>query len=208
MTEMLCAGVGAAAGIWLGYRQLQRWNICDRNSLIWLLLGIVILFFPGGYLMKQYDYHLLKMIRYWMLMYGLVLLGILDCRKRIIPNKALLVMLGARSIWIIGDCICYPQMMMEIIVSALAGMLGGGGLFLLAGVIARKGIGMGDVKMIAVMGYFLGLQVLMSDLIITMTLTVVAGIAKLVFQKVSLRSEMPFAPFAAAGTIITILMGC
>lgn len=208
MTEMLCAGAGLAAGVWLGYRQLLRWKICDRRSLLWLLLGSAILFIPGGYLMKQYDYHILKIIRYWMVMYGLVLLGILDSRRRIIPNKALLVMAGVRSVLLVGDCICYPQMMLEIIVSALAGMLGGGGLFLIAGVIARKGIGMGDVKMIAVMGYFLGLQVLMSDLIVTMTLTVVAGITALVVRKVSLRSEMPFAPFAAVGTIITILMGC
>lgn len=207
MTEMLCAGTGLAAGILFGRRQLLRWGICDRKNLFWLSLGAIILFVTGGYLMKLYDYHILKIIRYWALMYGLLLLGLLDSRRKIIPNKALLVMLGVRSVLMIGDCICYPQALWEIVILAAAGLLGGGLLFLLGGIIAGKGIGMGDVKMIAVMGYFLGFQVLMSDLIITLTLTVIAGIAELVIKKASLRSEMPFAPFAAVGTMITILMG-
>lgn len=207
MTEIICAGAGFAAGIYLGRRQLLRWEICDRKNLIWLVLGTVIIFIPGYYLMHIYGYHLLKMIRYWCLMYALLLLALLDSRKKIIPNKALLVLVGVRTLLMAAECICFPQLSMEIILSAAVGLIGGGLLFLIAGIIARKGIGMGDVKMIAVMGYYLGFQVLMSNLIITMTLTVFAGLAVLIMKKASLRSEMPFAPFAAIGTIITILMG-
>ena len=78
---------------------------------------------------------------------------------------------------------------------------------MLAGLVTKRGMGMGDVKLIAVMGYYLGFQVLMSSLILTLTLTVAGGILILVLKKGTLHTEMPFAPFAAAGTIITILMG-
>lgn len=149
----------------------------------------------------------MKIIRYWGLMYALLLLALLDSEKKVIPNRALLVLLGIRTVLMVGECICFPQLCMEIVMSAALGMAGGGLLFLLAGLLAGRGIGMGDVKLIGIMGYFAGFQVLMSDLIITLTLTVLAGLTALVLKKASLRSELPFAPFAAVGTMITILMG-
>jgi leader peptidase (prepilin peptidase)/N-methyltransferase len=207
MAEIAGTVTGMAAGIMIGYIQLRRWEIRNRKNMIFLVLGAAILFLPGGYLMNRYGYHILKIIRYWVLMYGLLLLALIDARRKMIPNKVLLVLLGIRTVLMAGECICFPQVSLEIIISAAAGLLGGSLLFLLARMIAGKGLGMGDIKMIGVMGYFLGFQVLMSDLIITMTLTVVAGLTVLVLRKASLKSEMPFAPFAAVGTMITILMG-
>lgn len=157
--------------------------------------------------MKLYSYHILKLFRYWGLMYALLLLALLDAGKKVIPNRALLILLGIRTVLMVGECICFPQICTEIVISAAIGMAGGGLLFLLAGLLVGKGIGMGDVKLIGVMGYFLGFQVLMSDLVITLTLTVLSGLTALVLKKASIRSELPFAPFAAVGTMITILMG-
>ena len=207
MTEMICAGAGLAAGIVLGRKQLRRWKIANKRNQALLTIGTIIVFLAGGYLMKLYGYHILKIIRYWGLMYALLLLALLDSEKKVIPNRALLVLLGIRTVLMVGECICFPQLCMEIVMSAARGMAGGGLVFLLAGLLAGRGIGMGDVKLIGIMGYFAGFQVLMSDLIITLTLTVLAGLTALVLKKASLRSELPFAPFAAVGTMITILMG-
>lgn len=207
MAEMVCAAAGLTAGILLGRRQLRRWKIANRKNLVLLVAGAMVIFLPGGYLMKLYGYHILKLLRYWGLMYALLLLALLDVEKKMIPNRILLVLLGVRTILMVGECICFPQVCMEIVISAAVGMIGGGVLFLLAGLLTGKGIGMGDVKLIGIMGYFLGFQVLMSDLVITLTLTVLYGLMALILKKASLRSELPFAPFAAAGTMITILMG-
>lgn len=204
---MVCAVCSLVAGSVWAYRLLTQWEIENRRNKLLLIAGLGIGFLLGGYLMEWYGYHLLKIIRYWLLMYALMLLAVLDAERRIIPNQALIVMVGLRTILMAVECICFPLLCLEIVVSAAAGLIGGAFLFFLAGLLAGKGIGMGDVKMIGVMGYFLGFQVLMSDLMITLTLTVIAGITLLVLKKVSLRSELPFAPFAAVGTMITILMG-
>ena len=92
--------------------------------------------------------------------------------------------------------------------SACTGLVGGGGLLLLTVFFAKKGIGMGDVKLVGIAGYYLGFQVLMSDLIITMVLMLLAGAGGLLTKKISLKTELPFAPFLAAGTILTLLAGC
>lgn len=199
--------LGLGWGICFGRYQLNRWKLISRKKMMILSAGSVIIFGAGCWLMDIYDYHILKMIRYWLLMYGLLLLAFLDAEKRIIPNQALLVMIGMRTVLLAGECICFPELFFEIVVSAFTGLLGGGFLFLLPEILMKKGIGMGDVKLIAVMGYYLGFQVLMSNLIITLTLTILAGVTALIIKKASPHSEMPFAPFAAVGTIITILMG-
>ena len=198
---------GFLAGIVFGDRQMKRWQIETRLYRLLLVLSCAVVFGLCGWLMSAYGYHILKAVRYWILMYGLILIGMIDSRKKIIPNKAVLVLLGVRTLLLAGEMICLPQLILEIAVSSGAGLAGGGLLFLTVSLIAKKGIGMGDIKLIGVMGYYLGFKVLMSNLIITLTLTVLGGITGLILRKTSLRSEMPFAPFAAAGTIITIMMG-
>jgi len=207
MTWMILAASGMAGGVLFGKWQLSRWNAWNRKYQVILFAFSGILFLYCGYFMVQYKYHALKMVRYWILMYALLLLGILDHKEQMIPNRALAVLLGVRMLLLVAECISFPGFTPEIVVSSFAGLAGGGLMFLLAGIIARKGIGMGDVKLIGVMGYYLGFRVLMSDLVITLALTVLGGLCALMFRKASLRSEMPFAPFAAAGTMITILLG-
>lgn len=207
MAEITVAVIGTAAGLLFGSYQMKRWNVWERKNGAILVLGTLVLFLAGGYLMRVYEYHILKMLRYWILMYGLLLLALYDVKERVIPNRALLVMAGIRTILLGVECICFPALISEILISAAVGLIGGGFLFLLAEIISRKGIGMGDVKMIAVVGYFLGFRVLMSNLIITMTLTLLGGGILLLAKKASLKTEIPFAPFAAAGTCLTILIG-
>lgn len=202
------AGLGVMIGAFFGRYQLMRWDIWKKWNKVILVIGCFLIFFPGAFLMNLYGYHVLKISRYWILMYALLLLAILDCEKRIIPNRALLVLLGIRMILLVLDCICFPELWKEVLMSSLGGMIGGGGLFLIAGILARKGMGMGDIKMIAVVGFYLGFQLLMSDLVISLFLTVLGGIFNLAVRKKPLHSAMPFAPFVAVGTWITILLGC
>lgn len=198
---------GSIAGVLFGKYQLEKWKISEKKTLILLALGSEVTFLAGGGLMALYGYHWLKILRYWTLLYALILLGILDYRKQIVPNKALLVLLGVRLLLLAGDISCFPELWLELFSSSLVGMLGGAGLFLIAGIIARNGLGMGDVKLIGVMGFFLGFRLLMSSLVITLTLTVLGGLFVLVTKKKGLKAELPFVPFAAVGTTITILLG-
>jgi len=184
----------------------------DRTEWNRITAGIVtvmsaVIFGAGGYLMGLYGYHWLKMLRYFTLMYALLILAVIDVREKIIPNRALMILFGFRLLLLLGEIWSFPELAIEIVLSSVAGMIGGGLLFLIAGLLTGKGLGMGDVKLIGVIGFYLGFRVLMSNLVITLTLTVVAGIGLLLFKKISMKSEIPFAPFAAVGTIITLLMG-
>lgn len=195
-------------GCLLGRYELKKWDIYETKGWWLLNMGIFLAAVPGGYLMGQYGYHILKILRYWLILGSLVFLGILDHKKRIIPNRILVVLLGARTLLLAVECLVFQEVWVELFLSSMTGFLGGGMLFFLTSRVMKNGIGMGDVKLIAVLGYYLGFQVLMSDMVISLLLTVVGGLTSLLIQKKSLRSELPFAPFVAAGTMITILLGC
>lgn len=207
MIGTAAAILGTAGGIWLGKRQLGRRDVWNRKTGIVVALGCFLIFPAGIWLMDLYGYHWLKILRYLTIMYGLLLLAVIDAREKIIPNSALALLAGFRLILLLGDGLVYPELAAEIMLSAGAGLAGGGILFLAAGLAVRKGLGMGDVKLVAVMGFYLGFKVLMSSLVITLTLTVLAGTGLLLLKKLSLKSELPFAPFAAAGTLMALLMG-
>ncbi len=202
------ACVSMASAIFAGQYFLKQWGLWNRKIKAVFLITPVLIFLCGGFLMEKYGYHPLKIFRYWILMYGLLLLGIFDGDRKRIPNRALLLLLAVRTCFLVVECMVFPEFWMEIVLSACTGLVGGGGLLLLTVFFAKKGIGMGDVKLVGIAGYYLGFQVLMSDLIITMVLMLLAGAGGLLTKKISLKTELPFAPFLAAGTILTLLAGC
>lgn len=195
------------AAFW-GVNRLKQWGIWEKRSAkVIYTAGILLIFPAGGFLMFSYGYHWLKVFRYFTIMYSLLLLALLDWRDKIVPNRWLAVLMGIRLLFLTGDVIAYPLQWTAILLSSGIGFLGGSFLFLAASVFSKKGIGMGDVKLIGVMGFYLGFQVLMSSLVITLSITVLFSLFMLLTKKMSLKSEIPFVPFLAVGTITTLLMG-
>lgn len=204
---VLCTGIFLAiAGSVLGFKVLKHLDMRQPYNNVAIIVLNILAFVIGGYLMQQYQFSSIVIIRNWILLYGLNILCLIDYQKRIIPNRALMILLAARTLCLIVEVFLLPEHL-EILISSLIGLVGGAALFLFAGIICKSSIGMGDVKLVAVTGYFLGFQVLMSTLIITMLLTLIAGIIVLIKAKQGLKTTLPFAPFMMAGTLTAVLLG-
>ena len=80
--------------------------------------------------------------------------------------------------------------------------------FLLPALIARQGMGMGDVKLAGVLGLYLGWPVGLAIMIALLTGTL-AGIAVMLKLGVSegRKTAVPFGPFLALGALVTLLCG-
>ena len=90
---------------------------------------------------------------------------------------------------------------------AAAGFFAGGGTGFLCRLLTRRGIGAGDVKLLAVLGYWMGGGAIFTVIFLTVLSAALGGGMGLLFRKVSLKQEMPFAPFVLAGTILTMMLG-
>jgi leader peptidase (prepilin peptidase)/N-methyltransferase len=130
----------------------------------------------------------------------LMAITLTDLDRRIIPNKVLLVASAAAVVIVaIGDPASFPE---RTIAAA-----GGGGVFFLAALAYPKGMGLGDVKLAAVMGLFLGRNVAPA-LIVALLAGSLVGLAIIAREGAAARKRaLPFGPFLAFGGVVGLLLG-
>lgn len=131
----------------------------------------------------------------------LVPVALIDLEHRVIPNK--LTALGAAlalGLGLVLDASGEPQ---RLIAGAAAG-----GALLLAALAYPGGMGMGDVKLAAVLGLFLG-----SDVAPAMLIALLAGVlvgAVVIARKGAAqgrKTAVPFGPFLALGATVAVFAG-
>jgi leader peptidase (prepilin peptidase) / N-methyltransferase len=123
-----------------------------------------------------------------------------DLRARRIPDRALLV-----------ACLMMLALAAAFEAPSLAGRglaaLGAGGFLLTAALIRPEGMGLGDVKLAAVLGLYLGPGVVPA-LLFAFVCGSLYGLALLARHGWAARSQaIPFAPFLALGAIVALAAG-
>jgi leader peptidase (prepilin peptidase)/N-methyltransferase len=95
--------------------------------------------------------------------------------------------------------------------SLLGALLGGGSLLLVAGVYylltKQEGMGLGDVKLLAMMGAFLGWQSILFIIMIGSFTGAVIGIAVMLIKQKDRRYAIPFGPFLSLGAVGYLFYG-
>jgi len=136
----------------------------------------------------------------------LVVCAVIDLRLMIIPDVISLPMLALTP----AVVFFHPDLNW---LSALLGVvIGGGSLYAIAWIywlIRREvGMGMGDVKLLAAIGGWLGYQSILPTVFYGSLTGALIGIGiMLVSRKLTLRSAIPFGPFLALGAIIHLIIG-
>ncbi|MBS1843538.1 MAG: prepilin peptidase [Actinobacteria bacterium] len=149
-------------------------------------------------------------VRFWgdvgQVVLGLVFVSMLvavtltDLERRIIPNKILLVV---SAIGLVVVAFVDPGSLPE----RAAAAAGASGLLFVAALAYPGGMGMGDVKLAAAMGLFLGVEVIPAMLIALLAGSLV-GVALIVRGGAAARKQaIPFGPFLALGGMAGMLAG-
>jgi leader peptidase (prepilin peptidase)/N-methyltransferase len=130
----------------------------------------------------------------------LVVVTLTDLERRVIPNAVLLAgVVFAIAVAAASDPGSLPT-------RAIAAVAGGGVLFLLA-LAYPRGMGMGDVKLAAVMGLYLGRSVAPA-LLIGFAAGALVGLAMIARRGASARKQaVPFGPFLALGGVVALWFG-
>ncbi|HEX7297691.1 MAG TPA: prepilin peptidase [Solirubrobacteraceae bacterium] len=131
----------------------------------------------------------------------LVPVAIIDFEHRIIPNR---ITLPAAIAAIVAGVILDPGFVPEQVIAGV----GGGGFFLLAALAYPRGMGMGDVKLAAVLGLYLG-RAAASAILIGLVAGLVVGIGVIAVKgvKEGRKTAVPFGPFLALGGVIALVAG-
>jgi leader peptidase (prepilin peptidase) / N-methyltransferase len=130
----------------------------------------------------------------------LVAVTITDLERRIIPNK---ILLAGALVGLAVVAATDPSSLRERVIAAVAA----GGLLFAAALAYPSGMGLGDVKLAAVMGLFLGRDVGPAMLTALLAGSLV-GLAMIARHGAAARKRaIPFGPFLALGGVVGLLGG-
>jgi leader peptidase (prepilin peptidase)/N-methyltransferase len=132
-------------------------------------------------------------------------IGLIDIWHRIIPNRIVLPALPA-----FGALIAVANLFDggPRIVPALLGSLAYGGAFLLIAIVSPRGLGMGDVKLVTLLGLVLGslgFRYVAVGAGVAIALGGVAGIVALVSGR-DRKTAIPYGPFLCAGAAASVFL--
>jgi leader peptidase (prepilin peptidase)/N-methyltransferase len=130
--------------------------------------------------------------------YALVAVSLIDCDRQIIPNKITLPLLVAG--------LTLRAVQGELGAAALGLLAGGGPLGLLAFCYAR-GMGWGDVKLLAMLGVFLGWQKVITVIFLGSLFGTLWMAPLMLFRKYDRKTPFAFGPFLAAAALVVIYFG-
>ncbi len=134
--------------------------------------------------------------------YALVVITVIDIRHQIIPDVITIPGMVAGLLINLFDNI-------GILRSSLGLLIGGGSLFLISWLYflmtGKEGMGGGDIKLIAMIGAWLGVGAILPVVLIASFSGTVVGIIYLSLMKKKKDFPIPFGPFLSFGAILYML---
>jgi leader peptidase (prepilin peptidase) / N-methyltransferase len=182
-----------------GYCAMCKTAISPRYPLIELSNGLL-------YIFLYHQYHLsVQTVVFALLATSLLIVSCIDIAHTIIPDAITLpgIVVGiCTSLWLtpVG------------VRNAVLGIVLGGGLFLLMAVLSviilkREGMGGGDIKLIAMLGAFLGWHAVLVTIFLAAALGACVGLILIFLRRKERREPLPFGPFLALGALLAMVWG-
>lgn len=155
----------------------------------------------------------MEFLLYLVLLYLLFAITQIDLVKRIVPNKLVSAGLIAGFILYLPQIISYIAPVTPLLVAerpitdALAGFLLGGGVMLVIMIVSRGGMGAGDVKLMAMIGLFVGLRGTALVMLLGFFFGALVGVAYIVLRRLTRKDALPFAPYLSLAAVVEVLWG-
>jgi leader peptidase (prepilin peptidase)/N-methyltransferase len=144
-----------------------------------------------------------------LLMYALIasflVITFIDIDHRIIPDTISLPGI------VLGLAASFAPGLLSPLQSVIGILIGGGSLFLVAWgyqlLTHREGMGGGDIKLLAMIGAFMGWQGVLFTIFVASLTGTLAGVALMLRQAGGMKLAVPFGPFLAIGAIAYLFIG-
>lgn len=187
------------AYLWLrGRCRTCKAPISIQYPIIEFITGAVFL---GAYLLFDSPAILIQRLLFACAM---IVLFVIDLEHRILPD---VITLPGIVLGFVFSLFLPPGWIDSLIGIAL----GGGSLWLMGELYFRirheEGMGFGDVKMLAMIGAFLGWKLMLLTLVLSSFLGSLVGVAMIAFKRGDMKYALPFGTFLALGAIVAATVG-
>lgn len=142
-------------------------------------------------------------------LWSLVVLTAIDLEHRLLPNRVVYpVFVGG---WVGLTIAAVVNDDLSSLRNAAVGMLIFGGFFFVVAFVYPAGMGGGDVKLAFALGTFLGYLggpgLVAVGMFLSFLLGGVVGVAAMMLSDAGRKTQIPFGPFLALGTMIAVFVG-
>ncbi len=175
------------------------------NYILMLITSTIYITLIYVYGVKETLIGNLDLIKYLLLSPMLLSVFIIDYKLQIIPNRLNL------TIFEIGIILAfiYGLSNVAITINMLLGMLVGGGIFLLITLIGgifygKEAMGFGDVKLMGALGIYFGFSNIIIITLVSFLIGAILSIFLLVSKRKKTDEYIPFGPFIAIATYISM----
>lgn len=145
---------------------------------------------------------------YFVFCSALVVITFIDLDFQIIPDR---ITLPGIPIGLVAGSLLMPDPFLRYSLlgfkASIIGFLAGGSLFYVIAFLSKGGMGGGDIKMMAMVGALMGWKSVLSTTFFGSFAGSVFGIFLMISRGKGRKTKIPFGPFLALGTLITIFYG-
>jgi len=147
----------------------------------------------------------LSYLVYFSFVASLIVVTVIDLYHQIIPD---VISLPGIAVGLLSATV---NPFLSFFDSFLGALLGGGSLFVIAGLyqwlFKREGMGGGDVKLLAMIGAFLGWKAVVLTILLGSFAGSVIGIGIILLKGRDFRYAIPFGPFLSLGAVLSLFYG-
>lgn len=209
-----------AVGIALGYagvcryldgvawKELSPERLRPKGRRLWYLSAAILsCVLIAALLMRYYGLSLLARLKLLGLVLVLFPCAAVDYRRQTIPNRFLAAGLAVRCALFTGEFLTERRGAVLFTLKSdllAAGVMGA--FFLLMLLIFKNSVGMGDIKLLMLMGLYQGLQGVLSSVFLSLLVLFAISVFLLLTKRKNRKDSIPFCPSVLVGTCISIAL--
>lgn len=174
--------------------------------LFWLIFLLQFdLILQTDFAFNQAVFNYLNLFYYWLIAAFLVVIFVFDLKHYLIPDQVIypaIIMAGIYSLQFLFSS------EFSIFLSLLLSGLGAAAFFLSIVLLSRgRWLGVGDIKLAFLMGLLLGWPAILAALLLAFYIGAIIGLGLIFSGRKKIKSEIPFGPFLAVGTLLVLFWG-
>lgn len=189
--QMIDEGVQVSKRLWIGY-----------FAMVAITCFIFILLFQTLYV----DTTLLHQAKLLTLILILFPTALVDYKVQLIPNDFMLGALIMRVLFFAIELFISPSLIWTNLKDGIVAAVVIAGFFLIIHVLFKNSIGLGDVKLFAIIGLYQGIWGATNAVFFSLLVSFFLSVVLLILKKVTKKDAISFAPSILLGTIISILL--
>lgn len=153
------------------------------------------------------EMHYIFCTKIFFVLFTLIFVCIIDSQTNTIPNILSINLFILRLVFLPFEYIYQRNVFKTLIISSLIGLFVSFLVLYFVHKITKSGFGMGDVKILSSLGFFVGISSVLTTILFAMIVAAILGVILILLKRKSRKDVMPFGPFIFIGFIISVILG-